>query len=80
MDEKELVAGARGGNYRNIPIHSIRLPGFVASQEVIFGGLGQTLKLRHDSISRDSFMPGVLIAIRKVQEITGLVYGLENVL
>ena len=80
LDEKELVVGARGGNYRNIPIHSIRLPGFVASQEVIFGGLGQTLKLRHDSISRDSFMPGVLIAIRKVQEITGLVYGLENVL
>ena len=58
----------------------MRLPGFVASQEVIFGGLGQTLTVRHDTISRESFMPGVLLAVRKVAEIDGLVVGLENVI
>ena len=61
-------------------IHSVRLPGLVAHQEVIFGGLGQTLSIRHDTISRESFMPGVLLAVRKVPEIDGLVVGLENVL
>lgn len=80
LDEKELVEGSRGGSYRGVPIHSIRLPGFVASQEVVLGGLGQTLKIRHDSIARDSFMPGVLLAIRKVMDVEGLVYGLEKVL
>ena len=65
---------------KDVPIHSVRLPGFVASQEVIFGGLGQTLKIRHDSISRESFMPGVVVAVRKVRKIKGLVYGLENLL
>lgn len=64
----------------NIPIHSVRLPGLVAHQEVIFGGLGQTLTIRHDSLSRESFMPGVIIAIRKVKKIKGLVYGLEHLL
>ena len=65
---------------KDVPIHSVRLPGLVAHQEVIFGGLGQTLKIRHDSISRESFMPGVIMAIRKVKKIKGLVYGLENLL
>lgn len=74
----ELIAQARGGDVP--PIHSVRLPGLVAHQEVIFGGLGQTLTIRHDSISRESFMPGVLLAIRKVGELDGLVVGLENVL
>ena len=58
----------------------MRLPGLVASQEVIFGGLGQTLTVRHDSISRESFMPGVLLAVRKVADLDGLVVGLENVM
>jgi 4-hydroxy-tetrahydrodipicolinate reductase len=80
LNETEIVEGSRGGSYRGVPIHSIRLPGFVASQEVVLGGLGQTLKIRHDSIARDSFMPGVLLAIRKVMECDGLVYGLEKVL
>ena len=62
------------------PIHSVRLPGLVAHQEVIFGGLGQTLTIRHDSISRESFMPGVLLAVRKVGELDGLVVGLEKLL
>jgi 4-hydroxy-tetrahydrodipicolinate reductase len=58
----------------------VRLPGLVAHQEVIFGGLGQTLSIRHDSIARESFMPGVLLAVRKVAGIDGLVVGLENLL
>jgi 4-hydroxy-tetrahydrodipicolinate reductase len=65
---------------KEVPIHSVRLPGLVAHQEVIFGGLGQTLTLRHDSISRESFMPGVVMAIRKIAGVRGLVYGLENLL
>jgi len=75
----ELIAAA-GGNVHE-PIHSIRLPGLVAHQEVLFGGLGQTLSIRHDSISRESFMPGVLLAIRKVGELDrSPVVGLENLL
>ena len=65
---------------KEVPIHSVRLPGLVAHQEVIFGGLGQTLTLRHDSISRESFMPGVVMAVRKIAGVRGLVYGLENLL
>jgi 4-hydroxy-tetrahydrodipicolinate reductase len=58
----------------------VRLPGYIAHQEVIFGGLGQTLTLRHDSLERRSFMPGVLLAIRSVQAWHGLVIGLEKLL
>lgn len=80
LDEVEHIDGVRGGRKHNIPIHSIRLPGYVASQEVILGGVGQTLTIRHDTISRDSFMPGVILCVRKINQISGLVYGLENVL
>ncbi|MFC1560252.1 4-hydroxy-tetrahydrodipicolinate reductase [Candidatus Margulisiibacteriota bacterium] len=80
ISEKETVIGARGGNMKNIHIHSVRLPGFVAHQEVIFGGLGQSLRIKHDTISRESFMPGVIMSIRKVKGAKGLVYGLENLL
>ncbi len=81
----ETLPGARGGNGAgDIPIHSVRLPGFVASQMVIFGGPGQTLTLRHDSLDRKSFMPGVLLAIRHAPVLAAnggdLVYGLENLL
>jgi len=62
-----------------VPIHSVRLPGLVAHQEVIFGGLGETLTLRHDSLSRQSFMPGVLLAIKRVRSLQGAVVGLENI-
>jgi 4-hydroxy-tetrahydrodipicolinate reductase len=65
---------------KELPIHSVRLPGLVAHQEVIFGGLGQTLTIRHDSISRESFMPGVLLAVRKIAKEKGLVHGLEHLL
>jgi 4-hydroxy-tetrahydrodipicolinate reductase len=74
----DLITGA--GGRPDVPIHSVRLPGLVAHQEVIFGGLGQTLTIRHDSLSRESFMPGVLLAVRKVGELDGLVVGLEHLL
>ncbi len=67
-------------NNPNIPIHSVRLPGLVAHQEVIFGGTGQTLTIRHDSIDRTSFMPGVIMAIKNVGQRPGLTYGLEQLL
>ena len=71
---------AAGGNVHE-PIHSVRLPGLVAHQEVLFGGLGETLSIRHDSISRESFMPGVLLAVRRVGELgDSPVVGLENLL
>jgi len=63
-----------------IPIHSVRLPGFVAHQEIIFGGQGERLTIRHDSVSRTSFMPGVLLGIRRVMTVTGLIDGLEHFL
>ena len=74
------LIGEAGGNVHE-PIHSIRLPGLVAHQEVVFGGQGQTLSIRHDSTDRTSFMPGVLLAIRKVPELPErFVVGLENLL
>lgn len=79
-DEKEKVAGARGAEVDGMHIHSVRLPGYVAHQEVIFGGLGQTLTIRHDSMNRESFMPGVVLACKKVRELTGLTIGLDKLL
>lgn len=78
--ETEVIKGARGGEAHQIPIHSLRLPGYIASQKVIFGGQGQTLTLSHDTFSRESFMPGVILAIKRVQSVQGLTYGLENIL
>lgn len=76
-----LLEGALGGEMNGIHIHSIRLPGLVAHQEVIFGTVGQILTIRHDSLSRESFIPGVLIAIEKVLSLPpGVVFGLENLL
>jgi 4-hydroxy-tetrahydrodipicolinate reductase len=75
----ELIRAAGGDVHE--PIHSVRLPGLVAHQEVIFGGVGQTLSIRHDSISRESFMPGVLLAVRKVRSLErSPVIGLESLL
>ncbi len=68
------------GLEKEVPIHSVRLPGLVAHQEVLFGGLGETLTIRHDSLSRESFMPGVLLAVKRVRSLQGLVVGLENIL
>ena len=70
--------GARGALVDGVPVHSVRSMGYVASQEVIFGSLGQTLSIRHDSWDRTSYMPGVLLGIRSVGSCDGLVVGLEN--
>jgi 4-hydroxy-tetrahydrodipicolinate reductase len=78
--EKETIPGTRGGELGGIAIHSVRLPGLVAHQEVIFGGLGQTLTIRHDSTGRDSFMPGVVAAARAVMGLDHLVVGLDALL
>ena len=79
-DEVERLPHVRGAEVDGIRIHSVRLPGFVAHQEVIFGGLGQTLTIRHDSTGRDSFMPGVLLACKKVRSLKGLTIGLDKIL
>ena len=80
----EKISGSRGGKAAgDVPVHSIRLPGFIASEMVVFGGLGQTLTIRHDTVDRSSFMPGVLLALRKVPEIRSnakLTYGLEQLM
>lgn len=80
--ETELpgMEGARGALVDGIPVHSVRLPGLVAHQEVLFGGQGQTLTIRHDSIDRTSFMPGVVLALREVSKHSGLIVGLEKLL
>ncbi len=79
-DEEERLAHVRGADFDGIKIHSVRLPGYVAHQEVIFGGLGQTLTIRHDSTGRDSFMPGVVLACKKVRGLKGLTVGLDKIL
>jgi 4-hydroxy-tetrahydrodipicolinate reductase len=71
-------AGARGADISGVPVHSIRLRGLIAHQEVLFGGLGETLTIRHDSLDRAGFMPGVLLGIRQISSHPGLTIGLEK--
>ncbi|XEC92719.1 4-hydroxy-tetrahydrodipicolinate reductase [Paenibacillus tarimensis] len=78
--EEEILEGARGGYYNGFRIHSVRLPGVFAQQEVIFGGNGQTLKIRHDSYERAGYMPGVNVAVKKVMNYTGMIYGFEHLM
>ena len=78
--DAETVEGSRGGDLDGVRIHSIRLPGLVAHQEVILGGPGQTLTIRHDSMDRSSFMPGVLLAVKEIGGHPGLTVGLERLL
>jgi len=81
VKEQELLAGARGAEAEDgIRLHSVRLPGLIAHQEVIFGGPGQTLTLRHDTSHREAFWPGIALSIRKVRQLKNLVYGLEKIL
>jgi 4-hydroxy-tetrahydrodipicolinate reductase len=77
---KENIPGTRGGQLDGISIHSVRLPGYLANQDVIFGAPGQTLKISHETISRECFMPGVVMAVKHVNESKGLIVGLENLL
>ncbi len=79
--ETELIEGSRGGNsYSNIHIHSIRMPGYIASQEVLFGAAGQVMTIRHDSMDRECYMSGVILAVNHVYNNAGFVYGLDNIL
>lgn len=78
--QKQLVLGTRGGTYDGITIHSARMPGRVAHHELVLGALGQTLTLRHDSINRESFMPGVAMAVRHVVNAPGLTVGLDKIM
>ena len=79
--ETETIEGSRGGtSYSDIQIHSVRMPGYIASQEVIFGSSGQIFKIRHDSMDRKCYMGGVLLAVKHVFDKKDFVYGLENIL
>lgn len=79
--ETETIEGARGGNsYANIHIHSVRMPGYIASQEVIFGSSGQIMSIRHDSMDRKCYMQGVLLAVKHVAENNDFVYGLDKIM
>ncbi len=78
--EHEGFGGSRGAEYHGVSIHAVRMPGYVANQEVVFGGCGEVLRIEHITTSRQCFIPGVLLAIRKVRELEGLVEGLEKIL
>ena len=78
--QKETVAGARGAELQGVALHSVRLPGLMAHQEVIFGTSGQTLIIRHDTINRECYMPGVVMAVKKVVDLKGLTIGLDRLL
>lgn len=77
---RETLPHARGATYKGIPIHAIRLPGLLAHQEIIFGNIGETLTLRHDSLDRACFIPGICLACEKVMSLNELIYGLETIL
>jgi 4-hydroxy-tetrahydrodipicolinate reductase len=74
------ISSCRGKLVENVSVHSVRLPGLMAHQEIIFGGAGQTLSIRHDTTSRECYMPGVILAIKEVVKHQGLVYGLDTLL
>ena len=79
--ETETITGARGANaYSNIHIHSVRMPGYIASQEVIFGSSGQIMTIRHDSTDRKCYMQGVLLAVKHIAKNNDFVYGLDNIM
>lgn len=79
--ETELIEGSRGGkSYSDIHIHSVRMPGYIASQEVLFGAAGQIMTIRHDSMDRECYMSGVMLAVNHVFNNDGFVYGLDNIL
>lgn len=80
QSEKELIEGARGATHQGISVHSARMPGRVAHHELVFGALGQTLTIRHDSVNRESFMPGVVMAINEVVKRKGLTVGLDKIM
>ena len=80
MPEKEPLPGTRGGDHDGVSIHSTRMPGRLAHHEVVFGALGQTLNLRHDTMSRECFMPAVVLAVKEVVKRRKFEVGLEDIL
>jgi 4-hydroxy-tetrahydrodipicolinate reductase len=80
VEETESVPGARGGRVAGVPVHSVRLPGLLAHQEVLFSAEGEVLTIRHDSLSRDCFRRGILLAVRRAPGISGLALGLDALL
>jgi len=78
--KREVLSNTRGGHMDGIAIHSLRLPGFMAGQEVVFSGAGETLSLRHNTISQECYLPGIIMAIKKVTKRKGLTYGLDALL
>ena len=79
--ETETIKGSRGGiSYSDIHIHSVRMPGYIASQEVIFGSSGQIMTIRHDSMDRKCYMQGVLLAVKHVADKNDFIYGLQNIM
>jgi len=78
--QKETLINARGGEFEGIAIHSVRSPGYLASQEVVFGEAGGALKIRHDQLNREGFMPGVMLAIKEVVKSKSLIFGLDKLL
>lgn len=79
-NEQETIPGARGANLEGMRVHSVRLPGLVAHQQVLFGGEGQLLTIRHDSLNRGSFMSGVAFCVEEVMKLEKLIYGMENII
>lgn len=79
-NEREKIKGVRGGMHDGVRVHSVRLQGLLAHQEVILGGPGETLTIRHDSLSRECFMPGVMVAVRNIDKAKGVTVGLEHVI
>ena len=80
VESSELVSGARGASVEGVPVHAVRLPGLVAHQEVILGGTGETLTIRHDTTDRAAFLPGVLLGVRRVAGLAGVTVGLDALL
>jgi 4-hydroxy-tetrahydrodipicolinate reductase len=80
VESAELVPGARGADVSGVPVHGVRLPGLVAHQQVILGGEGETLTIRHDTTDRSSFLPGVLLAVRRIGDLPGVTVGIESLL
>lgn len=80
LQEFERINGSRGGEFDGMRVHSVRMPGYVATQEVVFGDIGQVLCIRHDALSRESYIPGVVRAINAIVKQKGLVFGLEKLL
>ncbi len=77
---QEKISASRGEQVEGVTIHSVRLPGLLAHQEILMGGPGQTISIRHDTISRECYMPGVMLAVKEVVKRTGLIYGLDTLL